>query len=68
MDKPKKYQASGSDQTFQFEGSQPVEPAPVRVLADIVEILEYVSRGRGFVDVEPYPDAKARRVLGAIRG
>lgn len=28
-------------------------------------IVEYVSRGRGFVDVEPYPDAAARAVLGA---
>jgi len=26
-------------------------------------VLEYVSRGRGFVDVEPYPDAGARRAL-----
>jgi hypothetical protein len=27
-------------------------------------IVEYVSRGRGFVGVEPYPDASARRALG----
>lgn len=29
-------------------------------------VLEYVSRGRRYVDVEPYPDATARRILGAI--
>lgn len=28
-------------------------------------VLEHVSRGRGFLGVEPYPDATARRVLGA---
>jgi len=32
-------------------------------------VLEYVSRGRGYVGTEqPYPDAAARRVLAAIDG
>jgi hypothetical protein len=37
----------------------PVDP-------DVLTVLRYVSAGRGYVDVEPYPDAAARRVLGAI--
>ncbi|MGZ4745636.1 MAG: hypothetical protein ACXVYY_01000 [Oryzihumus sp.] len=35
-------------------------------MADAEKVLSYVSRGRGFVDVEPYPDALARKVLGAL--
>lgn len=37
------------------------------VSADVREVLVYVSRGRGYVDVEPYPDFEARRALGALR-
>jgi hypothetical protein len=33
---------------------------------DIRKVLEYVSRGRRYVDVEKYPDATARRALGRI--
>lgn len=33
---------------------------------DVRQVLEYVSRGRRFVDVEPYPDSLARRALGAM--
>jgi hypothetical protein len=33
---------------------------------DILDVLRYVSMGRGYVDVEPYPDARARRALGRI--
>jgi hypothetical protein len=33
---------------------------------DIVAVLEYVSAGRGYVDVEPYPDFQARRALGRL--
>jgi hypothetical protein len=29
-------------------------------------VVEYVSRGRSFVDVGPYPDGAARRALGAL--
>lgn len=29
-------------------------------------VLEYVSRGRGYVDVTPYPDYTARRALGLM--
>lgn len=36
------------------------------VIRASVEVLQYVSRGRRFVDVEPYPDAKARMILGGI--
>jgi hypothetical protein len=32
----------------------------------LVKVAVYVSRGRGFVDVEPYPDATARAALGAL--
>jgi hypothetical protein len=35
-------------------------------LRDAVKVLRYVSAGRGYVDVEPYPDALARRALGAL--
>lgn len=34
------------------------------LLLEARTVLEYVSRGRRYVDVEPYPDALARRVLG----
>jgi hypothetical protein len=37
-----------------------------RALRDAVTVLRYVSAGRGYVDVEPYPDALARRALGAL--
>ncbi|TQS30024.1 hypothetical protein [Microbispora sp. KK1-11] len=39
---------------------------PVAALERLVKVAEYVSRGRGFVGVEPYPDATARFALGAI--
>jgi hypothetical protein len=32
----------------------------------VYRVLEYVSRGRRYVDVEPYPDATARRALAAL--
>lgn len=35
-------------------------------LSDAIKVLAYVSAGRGYVDVEPYPDALARRALGAL--
>ena len=39
--------------------------APARaVTAALLPIVQYVSRGRGYVDVERYPDAAARRALG----
>jgi hypothetical protein len=33
----------------------------------IVEVLQYVSGGRNFVDVEPYPDAAARLALAELQ-
>lgn len=33
---------------------------------DVLEVLEYVSRGRNYVDVTPYPDFNARRALGRM--
>lgn len=33
---------------------------------DVRQVLEYVSAGRRYVDVTPYPDAQARRALGAL--
>ncbi|MBO2461649.1 hypothetical protein [Actinomadura violacea] len=35
-------------------------------LPGLVRVAGYVSRGRGFVDVEPYPDGAARVALGAL--
>ncbi|GGM53499.1 hypothetical protein ACFFX1_54865 [Dactylosporangium sucinum] len=35
-------------------------------VAGALPVLGYVSRGRRFVDVEPYPDAAARRALAAL--
>jgi hypothetical protein len=32
----------------------------------LVYVASYVSAGRRFRDVEPYPDATARRALGAL--
>jgi hypothetical protein len=37
-----------------------------RALRDVLPVLRYVSKGRRYVDVEPYPDALARRALGAL--
>lgn len=37
------------------------------ILRQALPVVEYVSTGRGFVDVEPYPDARARRVNYLIR-
>lgn len=34
--------------------------------ADVIRVLEYVSRGRRAVDVGKYPDALARRALGRL--
>jgi hypothetical protein len=43
------------------------ELSEVRALiARMRPVLEYVSRGRGYVGVEPYPDATARFALGAL--
>jgi hypothetical protein len=36
------------------------------LLERALPIVRYVSMGRGFVGVEPYPDAAARALLGAI--
>lgn len=33
---------------------------------DVLAVLEYVSRGRRYVGVEPYPDFEARRALGRL--
>ena len=38
--------------------------AALKALEAAKPVLEYVSRGRRFVDVEKYPDATARRALG----
>lgn len=35
-------------------------------LPDLIRVAAHVSRGRAFADVEPYPDALARRALGAL--
>jgi hypothetical protein len=45
--------------------AEQIEPL-VAALRDAVKVLRYVSAGRGYVDVEPYPDALARRTLGAL--
>lgn len=39
---------------------------PEEVLNQLVQVAGYVSRGRSFVDVGPYPDATARMALGAL--
>ena len=36
-------------------------------LAEAVPVLDYVSRGRGYVDVTKYPDATARMALPLVR-
>ena len=45
---------------------QPAADTKPTLWADIYDVLRYVSRGRGYVDCEPYPDAQARRALGAL--
>jgi hypothetical protein len=40
--------------------------AQASVIGLMHPVVEYVSRGRSFVDVGPYPDAAARRALGAL--
>lgn len=43
------------------------EEALKDLLRAALPIISYVSMGRGYVDVEPYPDAAARRVNAEIR-
>lgn len=40
--------------------------AGVLVDKDVLEVLTYVSSGRGYVGVTPYPDFAARRALGRL--
>lgn len=44
-----------------------LKAAGLLVDEDVLQVLTYVSSGRGYVDVLPYPDALARRALGRIR-
>ncbi|GIH95343.1 hypothetical protein ACFFMN_23565 [Planobispora siamensis] len=39
---------------------------PADLYDRLISIAAYVSRGRGYVGVEPYPDATARATLGAL--
>lgn len=39
---------------------------PQETLDRLLEVLQYVSGGRNYVDVVPYPDATARRALGEL--
>jgi hypothetical protein len=44
-------------------------PVPTAVLADLVKVAAHVSVGKSFAFVgqgRPYPDATARRALGAL--
>lgn len=48
-----------------------VEDAGLAVVSAIAHeglicVAEYVSRGRGYIGVEPYPDTTARMALGAL--
>jgi hypothetical protein len=53
------------DAAESFIASEPPTSETAAERADAMRpIVEYVSRGRGFVDVEPYPDAAARAILG----
>jgi hypothetical protein len=48
---------------------KPGDTVPVdrETLADILTVLRYVSRGRGYLQVSyAYPDAAARKALGAL--
>jgi hypothetical protein len=63
-------QAAGGwyyDPVLDPEGVLEIVEAAAVIDADVVRVLEYVSRGRGFVGVERYPDSEARRALGRIR-
>ena len=46
--------------------SVPTPSAPRVFPAGVAEVLGFVSRGRGYVGCEPYPDATARRVLAEL--
>jgi len=41
-----------------------LDAIPLQVIEDLMEVAAYVSYGRGYVGVTPYPDAMARRALG----
>lgn len=52
----------------------PVDGPTATALALLVEaarealpVVEFVSRGRGYVGVEPYPDARARNANALLR-
>ena len=59
-----KYEVAANRRAYE-EAAEKVER--LRADAELARpVLEYVSRGRRFVGVEPYPDAQARRALGQI--
>lgn len=41
-------------------------PDHIELDRQIVEVLQYVSSGRGYVGVTPYPDSTARAAMGRI--
>lgn len=47
-------------------GVAPLRASGTPVDRDVLAVLGYVSRGRRYVDVVPYPDAAARRALGRL--
>jgi hypothetical protein len=63
-----------------FEGDDPTDvkriqehlaskciPLPIETFEKILKVVEYVSMGRGYIGVEPYPDATARFALGELQ-
>lgn len=58
---------SADDLLALIEQGKQMAAHDTKIIVACIPILEYVSRGKGYVGVEPYPDASARRVLGMIR-
>jgi hypothetical protein len=53
-----------AERSVEDDEAAALQEAPVD--PDVLKVLQYVSAGRAYVDVEPYPDDAARRALGRI--
>lgn len=54
------------EQRKRAEEAERLRDAALAALPDLIRVAAHVSRGRSAVDVGPYPDALARRALGAL--
>lgn len=54
------------EEFLEFLAEQGYTVVPDEAFQRLVNVAEYVSMGRSYVGVKPYPDATARFALGAL--